>query len=188
MSKSVVMSGGSVPAVGWDCYQQETPNESQNIVLLRVAHPQHPLNNKIVKALSQEAGHWIIEKPDGSSEQLLFAWAEAVPPIIAHTESPGSLDGGDRTAENLVTMIKKLHVQPLEEVCDDTRCRSAEENRRLAGDEIPGFSTNSGMGTVSDGEAERVATSSGRNVGQVDEGERGVRQTPFDCAQGRRSR
>lgn len=155
--------------MAWDCYQQETPNESQNIRLLRVAHPQHPLNNKIVKVLSQEAGHWIIERPDGSPEKLLFAWAEAVPPIIAHKESQ-EIWAGVTELLNLVTMIKRLRVQPPEEVCDDTRCRNTEENRRLAGDGTPGFGTNSGMGTLSGGEAERVATSFGRNVGQTGSG------------------
>lgn len=158
--------------VRWDRYiagdysQQKTPNESQAVGLLRVVHPQHPLNTRIVKVLGREAGHWIIENPGGSSEKLPLAWAEAAPGIIVQAESSHAWVGVTELL-NLVKMIKRLRAQPPEEVDDGNPSREVDTDQQAAGERDAGGDTDTRVGTISGGETPGTYPDPGRNAGQA---------------------
>ena len=132
---------------------------------MRVAHPQHPLNNKIIKVLSREAGHWIIERPDGGQEKLPLGWVEAVSPIIAQATPAAEPWAGVTELLNLVKMIKRLRVQSPEEVDDGNLSRDAD--KQSTGEPNPGGDKNTGMGAISGAETGRIGANPGWDAGQA---------------------
>jgi len=134
--------------------------------------------------LSQEAGHWIIERPDGSPEKLPLAWAEALPPIIASANCAGVVSADNPEAEpeapcgwagvtellNLVKMIARLRAQPPEEVDDESQFWDVGTSRGSAGEQNPGTYAGAGVGTISAGETERIGASASRDAGQAGTG------------------
>jgi hypothetical protein len=170
--------------IAMDYSQQKTSNESQDSGLLRVAHPQHPLNGEIVKVRKREGRHWVIERPDGSLEKLPLAWAETISPIIAPAihagVTPVNCAGVVALAEsveawvgvtellNLVTMIKRLRVQPPEEVANERQPgNNHEANQSTAREPDPGGEPHPNMGANSGGETSGIDPDFGRDAAEA---------------------
>ena len=132
-----------------------------------MAHPQHPLNGRIVKVLGQETGYWLIETPDGRPEKLPLAWAEALPPIIAQANHAEPWAGVTELL-NLVTMITRLKIQPPEEVDDDSQSGFDDPNQPSAGERRPGDEPCSAVGANSGAEAARTDPYFSGDAGQAD--------------------
>ena len=135
-----------------DCSQQKTPNESQAVGLIRVAHPQHRLRGKLVKVLGRDSGHWLIAGREGQAEKLPVAWGEEVPAIIVQAEEEEAWVGVTELL-NLVTMIARLRVQPPEEVEDEDQHRCDGCDQRPAEEPSPGRAACAVLGANSAGEA-----------------------------------
>ena len=140
--------------------------------MLRVAHPQHPLNGEIVKVRKQKGNYWIIDWPDGSSEKLPLAWAEFLSPIIVRQDESEPLTGVTELL-NLVKMMQRLRGQPPEEVEDECPSRNEDPEQCSAGEPDPAPAAHTGVGAIPAGEAGRTDPHPGRNAGQADAGSSG---------------
>ena len=155
-----------------DYSQQNTPNESQDVGLLRVAHPQHRLNGEIVKVLKQAGKYWIIEGPDGNPERLPLAWVEPVSPIIAQPNQSETWVGVTELL-NLVKMMQRLRGQPPEEVEHESPSSDDDREQCPAGEPNPSPGAHTGVAAIPAGEAGRTDPDPGRNAGQAGTGSAG---------------